>query len=122
MNTGDYATTHSINLTQRIMRRVYFYWFMRRVAPTLLGQLAVLSLLLVGIHEYVSIRFVVQNAMGAVSGLPSLVNFAASAFRNTGFVPQILFGAVVLLGFMTFRDVLKLRRGMPRGQLELIRR
>lgn len=122
MNTGDYVASRSTNLTQRIMRRVYFTWFMRRVAPTLLGQLAVLALLLIGIHEYVSIRFVLQNAMGAVSGLPSLVDFAAAAYANTGFVPQILFGAVVLLGLMTFRDIVKLWRGMPRGELQLIRR
>lgn len=121
MNTEHYPS-RSIDLTQRIMRRVYFYWFMRRVVPTLLGQLAVLALLLVGIHEYVSIRFVLQNAVGAISGIPTLVDFVAAAFRNTGFVPQILFGAAVLLGLMTFRDILKIFRGMPGGQLELIRR
>lgn len=103
-------------LKARIMRRVYTYWFVKRVMPVLVLQVATLGLLLLGIHEYVSVKFVLKNAISAISGagLPSLIPFTESAFQHAGFVPQLLFGASALLAILIVRDAVKALRGFSR--------
>ncbi|MBI4134885.1 MAG: hypothetical protein HY471_02160 [Candidatus Sungbacteria bacterium] len=97
-------------LAQRIMRRVYWYWFWKKEAPTLGMQLGILALVLVGIHEFVSVKFVLRNALETVPDMGSFLRFTGAAVQNTGFVPQLLFGALLILGLMVGRDVLKALR------------
>lgn len=103
-------TASNLQLKKRIMRRVYAVWFMREVAPPLALQLLVLGALLVGIHEFVSVKFVLRNALHSVSGIPSLIDFAAAAIRNTGFIPQILLTSSFLLAALILRDLRKMLR------------
>ena len=106
-------------LTKRIMRRVYFFWFMKRVAPTILLQLGAFTLLAVGIHEFVSIRFVSANAIAALSGgVGAVISYAKSAVAKTGFIPQLLFGASVMLGILVLRDLRRALRRLMRHELE----
>ena len=91
-------------LTRRIMRRVYWHWFWRRQAPALASQLGILVLVALGIHEFVSVRFVFYNALQTVSDARLFANFLMVGFQNTGFVPQLLFGASFLLGLLLLRD------------------
>jgi len=91
-------------LKTRIMRRVYFYWFFKQVAPSLAIQLGVLGLILVGVHEYVSVRFVSTNAAGSATSISSFFQYAATAFSKTEFISRVLIGATVLLGFLILRD------------------
>lgn len=98
-------STHQFEaLTRRVMRRVYWHWFWRRQAPALASQLGVLALVALGIHEFVSVRFVLHNAFQAISDIRLFANFLVVGFRNTGFVPQLLFGASFLLGLLLLRD------------------
>lgn len=97
-------------LKQRIMRRVYLAWFMREMLPKMAGQAAALGLLLLGVHEFISVKFVLANALDAVSGIPTLMQFFAVAFRNTGFVPQILLVSSILLGALLLRDAVRAAR------------
>lgn len=108
---------YSENLTRRVMRRVYFVWFMKRVAPPLALQAASLALVLVGIHEFISVRFVLANAADSISGVNSLVSFTSSAVINTGFIPQLLLGASTLLGLLIVRDVARAFRHRIGGVL-----
>ncbi len=106
-------------LTNRIMRRVYFFWFMKRVAPTILLQLGAFTLLAIGIHEYVSIRFVSANAIAAISGgVGAMISYAASAVAKTGFIPQLLFGASVMLGILVLRDLRRAFRRLMKHEIE----
>ncbi|MBI2054989.1 MAG: hypothetical protein HYT39_02730 [Candidatus Sungbacteria bacterium] len=101
---------YSEALTRRIMRRVYFTWFVKRVAPTMALQTASLALLLIGVHEFISVKFVLANAVDSISSVPSLVSFTTSAVGNAGFIPQLLLGASTFLGLLIVRDVLKVFR------------
>ena len=105
-----YPYLYSESLTKRIMRRVYFIWFTKRVAPTLALQLTALVLMAVGIHEYISVRFVLANAAHTVSGIPSLITFTRSAVAHTEFIPRLLLGASTLLGLLVIRDILRVFR------------
>ncbi|MBI2096630.1 MAG: hypothetical protein HYT40_00510 [Candidatus Sungbacteria bacterium] len=111
--------TKNQSLTDRIMRQVYFYWFMKRMAPAIVLQLGAFALLLTGIHEYVSIRFVAANATAAVSGgMGAMVSYVLSAVAKTGFIPQLLFGASVLLGILVLRDLRRALRYLLRREVK----
>lgn len=102
----------NVALTQRIMRRVYWQWFWRREAPALGIQSVALVLLVLGIREFVSVRFVLANAMNVATDLQSLVRFSAVAVQNTGFVTQFLSGAALLLGALLARDLSRALRAL----------
>lgn len=104
MQTVIQSTRQFEALTRRVMRRVYWHWFWKRQAPTLVPQLGVLALVALGIHEFVSVRFVFYNALQVTSDVRLFANFLLVGFRNTGFVPQLLFGASFLLGLLLLRD------------------
>jgi len=106
----------NLALTQRIMRRVYVYWFLKKVAPVFLAQIGVLAILLVGVHEYVSIRFVGSNALIQASSIRSFLVFLQSAFSHTEFVSRVLIIASALLSILIARDVVRFWRGILRRQ------
>lgn len=115
----------SVALTQRIMRRVYWQWFYRKMAPTLGVQLGTLALLGLGIHEFISVRFVLANALNVAGDFDSLTRFALSAVQNTGVVTHLLSGALLLLGIMLLRDASRawkaFRSSSVNAALKLIR-
>lgn len=106
-------------LKQRIMRRVYAYWFMKSVLPALLLQGGALVMLLVGIHEYVSVKFVSTNALSAVSGFGSLITFVKSAYSHTEFISRVLFGASLLFGALVTRDLVRVWKKTLRGESQV---
>ena len=103
-------------LKTRIMRRVYFYWFLKQVAPSLAIQLGALGLILVGVHEYVSVRFVSSNASVSATSIESFIRYAATAFSKTEFISRVLIGATVLLGFLILRDARRIFRRLMMRQ------
>src|SRR3989338_831028 len=111
--------TRDQQFTNRIMRRVYFFWFMKRIAPTILLQLGAFTLLAVGIHEFVSIRFVSANAITALSGgVGAMISYVMSAVAKTGFIPQLLFGASVMLRILVLRDLRRAFQRLMKHELE----
>src|SRR3989344_5430364 len=108
-------SSQNMALTKRIMRRVYFHWFLRQIAPVLALQLGALGLLLIGIHEYVSVKFVSANALSAISDIQSLYSFAVTAFWKTELVSRVLVGASVLFALLLGRDILRFWSRTLRG-------
>lgn len=109
------SQNQDLMLKTRIMRRVYFYWFFKQVAPSLAIQLGALGLILAGVHEYVSVRFVSSNVSDAATSISSFSQYAVTAFSKTEFISRVLIGATVLLGFLILRDARRiLRRLMTR--------
>lgn len=104
------SSDRTLLLRRRIMRRVYGYWFIRHAAPTLVLQMLALILLAVGIHEFVSVKFVAANAIATMTSLSAFANFIGSAIANTGFIPQLLFGASGALLLLMGRDLSRIMR------------
>jgi len=110
------SQNQDLMLKTRIMRRVYFYWFLKQVAPSLAIQLGALGLILVGVHEYVSVRFVSSNASVSATSIESFIRYAATAFSKTEFISRVLIGATVLLGFLILRDARRIFRRLMMRQ------
>ncbi|MBI3627665.1 MAG: hypothetical protein HY220_02885 [Candidatus Sungbacteria bacterium] len=105
------------HLTKRIMRRVFATWFIRRILPPLVLEFGALGLVLAGIHEYISIRFVMRNAVHAIHGVPSLIMFSESALAHTAFVPRLLMAASIMLAILLIRDLRRIvSRPMARAR------
>lgn len=102
----------SINkkLKNRIMRRVYLRFFVRKVfAPTPVKLYIVASF--VGfIVSRVSIGNVIENTP-QVFNIGAFYNFSVSAFMNTEFVIQVLSVGVIIATFLLVRDLTKYQVG-----------
>ena len=100
MTSIDINTTNS--LRKRIMRRVYFIWFMKRVAPYVLVELALFASSLFIIGHYVFVSKVVQYA-GQIFGNSSVdpvvwANFVFHIFFKTRFIVQLsILGSLAML-------------------------
>jgi len=86
----------NVNLTKRIMRRVYFVYLLRQLFSPLLVKLYIILALLWQASRYVSWSNVFENMSGKLE-LSNLYTFTSSAFINTEATVQLTSTAVVVL-------------------------
>ena len=104
--------TTSPKLKQRIMRRVYGIWFVKRVLPRLVGETIVVYIAVTQIAAHVFINHVLANAvLHTFSRSPiTIFNYFANALINSEVLVQtMLMSSVVLAGFM-LRDIVRASR------------
>ena len=92
-------------LRKRIMRQVYKRWLFTRKLPQVLGEMAVITLLVVMAESRISFVSVVHNAIAASSGPGSLVQFFLNALVQTTPGVKMLGAVLATLGIMVVRDV-----------------
>lgn len=115
--------THSVQLRQRTMRKIYGIWFFRRVLPIMCGEILLFTGLIVGAQGYISFGRVMDNATGRMSGhpLPSIGRFWMEAFFNTELATLVFVAGLAVLGTFVARDVLRLSKKMRGNFLRLPR-
>ena len=95
----------SQDLKNRIMRRVYFIWFLRYLVKDVLVKAFGLALIVLGLKQAVFVSAVFQNISMASRHLGTFVNFSLDAVGNAGpYVLFLFFGAGVITGFL-LRDL-----------------
>jgi hypothetical protein len=101
-------------MKQRIMRRVTFIWFSRRVLPFLLLEILTVWFATVKIAEYVFVNQVFYNAtIHTLSRSPfMMINFFFRAFMNTEMLVQLLIAASCIGGSLIMRDLLRSSRAL----------
>lgn len=94
-------------LKKKIMRRIYFTFFLRKVFNPLATKMYVLASFVGFIATQVSLVNVVAN-MPNVTNIGALYIFSTSAFLNTEFVIQLLFVGMLSATFLLLKDIVNI--------------
>src|SRR3989344_3184993 len=105
-----------VDLTKRIMRRVYFIWFIHQVFNAVTAKIALVALFAWQFGSYVSVRDVFLN-WHPDWGISGSYAFFESALRNTEFTVQMLLIGIVVVGILLARDIMIRRRLMDGSRL-----
>src|SRR3989344_6838928 len=95
-------------IKNRILWRVYFIWFLRRMLPIVLIQIAVLVVLVKIFASNVFVSKVLENVVAASGfGYAEVFKFLLTAFVNAHIVVQ----AVIIIGLgvsaLVIRDIVR---------------
>ena len=89
-----------------ILRRIYRVWLVRKLAPILLVEIAVLSVLLYGLGRLVFVERVFANGLTVLFREPSgIVSFTVAAFLHAPVVAKLFSIALVVLIALLIRLV-----------------
>ncbi len=108
MTTENFNTiTPPPSLKKRIMRGVYFHWFVKKYAPIFVVELSVLVALFIHELSVVSFSALFENAKIATahfSSASAALAFFASAFINTSAVSKIMLFGISFVTVFIVRD------------------
>lgn len=96
----------NIQLKKKIMRRVYFSYFLQRVFNSFTLKAYALVFFAGVIVSQVSMTNVLAN-MPRLTEVNALYRFSASAFLNTEFIIQILSVGALIVIFLLLKDITK---------------
>ncbi len=104
MNTAPLEKIESMPGAERprfrgqILARIYRVWLLRKLAPVLAIEVALVSLVLYKLGQTVFIQQVIQNALGVLFTNPAgIFRFIAAAFTNAAFATKVLAVAFVVI-------------------------
>ncbi len=103
-------------LTRRIMRRVYGLWFLRQLAPTLVGMPVLLTVAFWQIAGTFFVAKIVENFIISLhsGNISVIISFVGSALYNVSnhFLPVSIaafsIGLVMILGYKLVRNFTRL--------------
>lgn len=90
-------------LKQRIMRRIYFLFMLRNVAPFAFDCLIIVIIAFIA-TLFVSVKDVLAN-FSAAREASGIANFSLSAFSETELETRILLVVLSVVGFLAVRDI-----------------
>ncbi len=94
----------NIQFADRIMRRIYGVWFVRRLMRNAAKVVALFGMAVIA-KDQIWYAQVWENIRDIEFSLPGVVRYAASAFANTELAVQVLAVAGALLGAALLWDV-----------------
>lgn len=94
-------------LKNKIMRRIYIQFFIRKIFSPLLVKLYVMVSFLSFIVANISVGNVVANSP-SIFDVNSVYNFSLSAFINTEFIIQILSVGVLMVIILLAKDTVRI--------------
>lgn len=94
-------------IQNRVMKRVYFIWFFRRILPYVALEVLIFGVFLYFVGEHAFVRVIVDNSIQKMLFSPnSLLPYVFDAALNTKLVVQVsLLGALAAM-LLAFRNVL----------------
>ena len=98
------------DLTKRIMKRVYWTWFTRSVAPLLGVEAILLTGVLVGVLTHISIKHILMNSLAASADLRAFVDFYVRNFFVKSIQSRLLvvaFAAIVAFFVRDLRNAIR---------------
>lgn len=105
-------TTNTYN--GQILQSVYRVWLFRRLAPVLIGEIILLSLLLYGIGRLVFVERVIGNGLTVLFLNPiGIFSFGFDAFSHATGTIKLLAAIIVILAALVIRHI-------TQGMLRLI--
>lgn len=109
MDTTDKKITLKNFLKNRILWRVYFVWFMRRIVPLIILQVLFFSVALQIFAKNVFVKNVFRNA-AVISGFGyfALLKYMALSFLNTRPATQIVILIILGVTALLIRDFMRM--------------
>ena len=93
-------------LEQRIMKRVKYTFYLKKVFNSIMLKIYALFLTFFGIFSLVSVANVFRN-MPSLFEVGSFYRFVSDAVLNTEFTVQLVLGVAVIVGVMLIKDAIK---------------
>ncbi len=94
-------------IQNQVMKKVYFIWFLKKVFPYVLAEIAVFAAFLYLVGKYTFVQVVADNFTRMLLTSPSaLLFYFADAAINTKFVVQVSLVGATLAVILAFRNVL----------------
>ena len=104
-NTSPFSSP-SLRFNGQIMRGVYRVWLFRKLAPVLIGETILLSLLLYGIGRVVFVQRVIENGLNVFFESPAqIVQFLLEAFLHARGITKLLAVIILVLVALLIRHV-----------------
>jgi len=101
-------------LRKRIMKKVYMRWFLFRKLPQVLGEVGIITFLVIFAQSRVSFASVLKNAYSAgISDPLGIINFSFSALSHTTPSVKMLSALLMVLSIMIIRDIQATRKYNP---------
>ncbi|MEK7541245.1 MAG: hypothetical protein AAB533_00095 [Patescibacteria group bacterium] len=102
MTTEHVGAAGTTRFRGDVLRRIYRVWLVRKLAPILLLEIVVLSVLLYGLGRLVFVERIFVNALAVLFREPSgIVGFGVSAFIHAPAAAKLFaIGLVVLLALV----------------------
>lgn len=107
--------TSSPHLKKRIMRGVYFHWFIKKYAPIFFIEFAVLLALFIRELSIISFYDLIENARMSTShfsSLSAMISFFASAFINTSIMSKFLLFGISFVTVFIVRDTRRILKNL----------
>lgn len=99
-------------LKNKIMRRVYMTWFLKKTAPIVFLQLPLIAGFLAIEHEYVAFKAVASNTFGSLGSPSSLYHYAVAAFQNAEPLVAFMAVAIGLFAVLAVTSIIRNIRGI----------
>lgn len=97
--------TMNLELKKRIMRRVYFIWFWRGVAPMLAVEFILLTGVAAGVLANISLRHIFLNALQASADIRAFVVFFVDNFFVKSIQSRMLVAVYLVVAAFFGRDI-----------------
>lgn len=105
-------------LRKRIMKKVYMRWLLFRKLPQVLGEVGIITFLVIFAQSRVSFTAVLKNAYVAARGPSEIFNFFLNALTMTTPSVKMLTALLVILSVMIIRDIQATRKYNPLSATE----
>lgn len=92
----------------RILGKVYLIWFLRRIIPLMVIEIAALAFTLRIFAKNVFVSMALRNiGIAADRGYWGIIKYLISSFLQTHFIIQIVILIILGFGALLLRDILK---------------
>ena len=107
MNTIQQSSSpSSLRFNGQILQSVYRVWLFRRLAPVLIGETILLSLLLYGMGRLIFVQRVLENGLNVFfANPPQIVSFLFEAFLHARGITKLLAVIILVLVALLIRHV-----------------
>ena len=105
-------------LRKRVMKKVYTRWLLTKKLPQVLGEIGIITFLVVFAQSRVSFGAVLWNAYAAARGPSEVFHFFLNALTLTTPSVKMLKGLLIVLSVMIIRDIQATRKYNPLSATE----
>ena len=117
MNSGDTNSLHA-DLKKRIMRKVYFMWLWKSVAPLLAVEVILLLGVGLGVLTHISLKNILLNAISSSADFRAFIVFFVNNFFVKSIQSRLLVVAYLAVAFFFGRDLRNALRRLGRAGTE----
>jgi len=106
-------------LRKRIMKKVYMRWLLFKKLPQVLGEIGIITFLVIFAQSRVSFAAILKNAYSAgISDPLGIINFSFNALSHTTPSIKMFSALLIVISVMIIRDIQATRKYNPLSAAE----